>query len=553
MNIKSFVAVMFAAALTLGFTSCKKTPVVTDSISVNPETLAFAAEGGESTVSVSASGAWHVTATSGAWFTLDVTESNYSSAVKVSVSENTTVDTPRNGSVTFTCGKKSAVLSISQEGASRPLPNEIYSIDFTKGFGDFTVEDKVHPSEIAQVWTNSNQYGAVASGYNDQNKQNYETEGWLISPEVDLEGYKYAFMNFNHAANMGAGALTDYLKLMSSTDGGKTWKELAIPVMPSGSNWTYVDSGDIDLREFCGRKVQFAFAYKSTVESSYKWEIKSVNVFRDPKDNGSTYTTVPAWMELPKVEDKSNFVIHTSLVDDGYVRNFSLLNDPKALVALWVAYPQCDYYMKKVSDRTNLWGYDPFIDKDKQPNLNKSGDFFANGYERGHQIASADRLVSTHMNSQTFYYSNMAPMLKQKEFNSGVWSTLEDKVRDWSRSYAHTDTMYVVTGSVVAGSKTFVKDNDGKQVTVPVGFYKALLRYSKSDANTPQYIGSAFYFEHRNYSMETDFKPYAMSIDALEEKLGMDFFPNLESVIGKEEAAKVEAEDPKANQFWWNN
>lgn len=549
MNVHKMIAAFAAFAAIAGMISCKQAPKE-DSISVDPEEIHFSQDGGSASVRVSSSAKWSVMGTSGNWFTYKPEDGSNGDAIEIVASANPNHGSPRTGSLTVKCGAKSAVVTIRQDAPAALKPNNIMDVDFTKGFGNFKVEDKVHPSEIAEVWTSSNQYGAVASGYNEQN---YETESWLISPEVDLDGYKYAYMSFNHAANKGAGALTDYLKLMTSTDGGKTWKELAIPVMPSGNSWTYVDSGDIDLKEFCGKKFQFAFAYRSTVESSYNWEIKTLSIFRDPKDNGNQYTSVPAWMELPKVEDKNNFVIHTSLDKDKYVRNFSLQNDPKALVALWVAYPQCDYYMKNVSGRTDQWGFDPFIDKDKQPNLTKSGDFFANGYERGHQIASADRLVSTHMNGQTFYFSNMAPMRQQKEFNSGVWATLEDKVRDWSKSKSHTDTMYVVTGSVVEGSKTFVMDNDGDQVTVPVGFYKVLLRYSKSDANTPEYIGSAFYFEHRDYSKEFDFKPYVMSIDELEKKLGMDFFPNLESAIGKEEAAKVEAEDPTTNTFWWNN
>ena len=44
-----------------------------------------------------------------------------------------------------------------------------------------------------------------------------------------------------------------------------------------------------------------------------------------------------------------------------------------------------------------------------------------------------------------------------------------------------------------------------------------------------------------------------MSIDALEEKLGIDLFVNLPAVIGKSAAAAVEAEDPKTQQWWWQN
>ena len=44
-----------------------------------------------------------------------------------------------------------------------------------------------------------------------------------------------------------------------------------------------------------------------------------------------------------------------------------------------------------------------------------------------------------------------------------------------------------------------------------------------------------------------------MSIDALEEKLGIDLFVNLSGVIGESDAAAVEAEDPKTQKWWGFN
>jgi hypothetical protein len=41
-----------------------------------------------------------------------------------------------------------------------------------------------------------------------------------------------------------------------------------------------------------------------------------------------------------------------------------------------------------------------------------------------------------------------------------------------------------------------------------------------------------------------------MSIDALEEKTGMDFFVNLVGKIGADAAAAVEAQNPAQNAVW---
>ena len=44
-----------------------------------------------------------------------------------------------------------------------------------------------------------------------------------------------------------------------------------------------------------------------------------------------------------------------------------------------------------------------------------------------------------------------------------------------------------------------------------------------------------------------------MSIDELEKKVGQDFFVNLEKVVDKAAAEKIEAADPKGDSWWWSN
>ena len=44
----------------------------------------------------------------------------------------------------------------------------------------------------------------------------------------------------------------------------------------------------------------------------------------------------------------------------------------------------------------------------------------------------------------------------------------------------------------------------------------------------------------------------AISVDALETLVGIDFFPALEKLIGATNAAAVEAENPNNVTWWWN-
>lgn len=250
---------------------------------------------------------------------------------------------------------------------------------------------------------------------------------------------------------------------------------------------------------------------------------------------------VGAWMELPAFSEGHGlyFITHDMKVGNYNGRNYSMAFDPQARIALWVAYPLNRNLIGNGS-RSDDWGLDPKIPRNCQPVVYKA---FRGGYERGHQLPSADRYGA---NSSTFYGSNITP--QKGELNERAWASLEGYVRNWSNSF---DTLYVVTGADIKGSKSYAYDNDGKAVTVPSGYFKALLGYKKSgtvgiSGQTSGYTGIAFYFEHKCYD-EKNIMSQAMTIDALESRLGYDFFPNLEDRVGKDKAAKVES----TRDSWW--
>ncbi|MBP5504488.1 MAG: DNA/RNA non-specific endonuclease [Bacteroidales bacterium] len=265
---------------------------------------------------------------------------------------------------------------------------------------------------------------------------------------------------------------------------------------------------------------------------------------------------VRRWMELPATNNESlYFISHPSSTSETAGRNYSYYWDVANLVAHWVAYP-LNKNLIGSGGRTNLWGLDPKLPKDKQPWLfsgyrssasSGNSDGGTQWYDRGHQMPSADRLNYSD-NIQTFYGTNMTPQIN--ELNSNIWAALEGSVRDWSKKF---DTLYVVTGCVIDGSTQFAYDNEGKKVTVPVGYYKALLGYDKKHKNgiaaqTQGYTGVAFYFEHKGYP-DSQYMNQAMTIDELEKKVGEDFFVNLPSEIGEVLAAKVES---TKDNFWWS-
>lgn len=250
---------------------------------------------------------------------------------------------------------------------------------------------------------------------------------------------------------------------------------------------------------------------------------------------------VTEWMELPAMSsaDASVYYNHHYTYNGKKYRNYSFIWDSKAIAAPWVAYPLCKVYLNgEKPGRTDAWNYDPLIPENNQPYM-FSGVY---GYDRGHQIPSADRQACREANEQTFYFTNMTAQLGS--LNQKGWMELENAVRSWSNGL---DTLYVVTGADLANSTKTATDKAGNKLAVPAGYYKALLGYKKSStvgAATGGWVGIAFWFDHKAADYYTG---HEMTIDNLEKKLGMDFFPQLVKKAGEDVAAKVESQ---IDSYW---
>lgn len=256
---------------------------------------------------------------------------------------------------------------------------------------------------------------------------------------------------------------------------------------------------------------------------------------------GDMDLSMTGWLELPAMDDPDmGYYAHWFDMNGKRYRNYSFGWSQDDRVAIWVAYPLCNFYTSGTAGRTEAWALDPLLGELSAAPFGG----YAGSYARGHQLPSADRQCSEEANAQTFYGTNMTPQLN--EHNGGIWSELEGKVRLIAKS---SDTTYVVTGVIVSPSSMKERDSYGKSVTIPDAYFKVLLRYSKS-STLGQWAAAAFYLEHRAYS-ETIGKQHSMSVDRLEELTGLDFFVNLPAKVGEDMAAKLEAQDPKNSSVWW--
>ena len=250
---------------------------------------------------------------------------------------------------------------------------------------------------------------------------------------------------------------------------------------------------------------------------------KGSEVKPDPTPSGGNLSPKTGWMELPAIPEGMDAFTHSMTVGSVSTRNYSFLWDYSNLVAPWVAYPLCVWNMSGKIGRTDAWALDPLLPANKQPVLTRGfSDGNAGWFARGHQIASADRQTSYSSNAMTFYGTNMTPQIN-KGFNADIWANLEGKVRGWARD---SDTLYVVTGCVIdykdGETVKYAVDNYGKKVTVPTAYYKVVLRYMKSSTfGYSGYSACAVWLDHKVYSTKTIDSSYSMSVDDLEEKLGI--------------------------------
>ncbi len=262
-------------------------------------------------------------------------------------------------------------------------------------------------------------------------------------------------------------------------------------------------------------------------------------------DDGSEqgpYARPQAWLEIPACadEDYVNLYSFDMTLDGVLQRNYSLKWNESHLTADWVAYPLCKGNIGE-GDRSNAFGVCPYMPQDIQPVIVEG---YRKGncgwYSRGHQIPSGDRRQYS-ANVATFYGVNMTP--QDEDFNGGLWENLESKVRWWSRK---CDTLYVVTGCTYDGYRgEYVRDNENRHVAVPTGYYKALLmRRGKS------FHACAFSFENRPYEDQSISLDMAMSLDELESRTGMEFFPLLKDMIGEHGYRAVKSENPSTQSCW---
>ena len=243
-------------------------------------------------------------------------------------------------------------------------------------------------------------------------------------------------------------------------------------------------------------------------------------------------------LEIPSLSTGTvnAFIVHT--LPDGTL-NYCVGYNTQLKANCWTAFKWYNGFSSNNKNwNRNNWkngesfnGYggnsDPFQPDNVLPQALRisSGDYSYSGYQRGHLLGSADRLNSKYANGQTFYMSNMHPQLAG--FNEqGIWWNLENFLRGTYDNSTFRDTLYVVKGGTISEGK-YKMVGSSRNLVCPDYFYMAILRYaSKFSKINGGYAAIAYWMEHKENADGVSSK-YAISIDELEERTGIDFFCNL--------------------------
>ena len=153
--------------------------------------------------------------------------------------------------------------------------------------GDFTLQNVLLTGSLTYVWQTTGSYGMKASAF--VGNTNNPSEAWLVSPMVDLTEAEKPILIFDQARKYGVDFVNECFVMVSvNYDGDVTecdWVHIPYNqdeegnyIVPDGSNWTFMSSGDLDLSAFAGQRITIGFKYTSSAAGSATWEVKNLVV-----------------------------------------------------------------------------------------------------------------------------------------------------------------------------------------------------------------------------------------------------------------------------------
>lgn len=186
--------------------------------------------------------------------------------------------------------------------------------------------------------------------------------------------------------------------------------------------------------------------------------------------------------------------------------------------ANWVSHVVIPAVNKGNLSRTNDFRRDSLVSTGSAV----KADYWYSGYDRGHLAPSADFRWSGRAISESYVYSNMAP--QRPELNRESWANLESFIR--KHVWVKNEPLYVITGPIFDEQMETITQGPNV-VSIPKRFYKIILDITGEEKK-------AIAFVMPNELCKQAMVSYAVSVDAVEEMTGLDFFSNLDETLEKE-------------------
>ena len=153
--------------------------------------------------------------------------------------------------------------------------------------GKLVIQDVYKDPALSYVWLYTNNYGMKATAY--IKPTNYKSTSWVVTPAINLARATNPQLSFDQARRYGV----DFFKecfVMASTDyaGDVTtchWDTIPYNqdeegkfLVPDGTSWNFMSTGEMDLSKYVGQQVYIGFQYNSSEQGSATWEFKNLLV-----------------------------------------------------------------------------------------------------------------------------------------------------------------------------------------------------------------------------------------------------------------------------------
>ena len=153
------------------------------------------------------------------------------------------------------------------------------------GQGKLTIQNVKLQEPLTYVWYYSAAYGMCASAYKDG--ASYESNSWLVTPQIDLTRAKTPQFSFDQAFNKAPNFTEECAVFVSTNYNGDVttcdWTQLEWNLnedgtlnVPGGTSWVFQTSGFFDMSEYVGEKIHIAFRYTTSNGVSGTWEIRNL-------------------------------------------------------------------------------------------------------------------------------------------------------------------------------------------------------------------------------------------------------------------------------------